>query len=276
MTLLGALFDYDGTIADTKGRQFEWYKEWARQNNVQLKFEDGSKVEPNNLEGFLSQYNRIISQKGIVAVYNSFGLPCDFDAKDSKVWTSYNNFKHNYPVKIFDGMKESLDNIWELGRLNSDFQRNRSLRLAINTTNNWGSIYPDLKRFGIDKLFDSYCTAETLKEFVGEGGKYEGVNKPSKVSVALMLDILGSRGETTIHIGDTIVDLRASHDVRSHLGIKNENLITIGVSWGYDGYDILSQGYELKNDKNQSLGKLNFNHIVDHPSQLPDVIKQYL
>ncbi|HYD02988.1 MAG TPA: hypothetical protein VEC16_01700, partial [Alphaproteobacteria bacterium] len=78
MALLGGLFDYDGTIADTKGRQFLWYKEWARQNKVELRFEDESKVDPEDLEGFLKQYNRVISSKDVVETYKSFGLPCDF------------------------------------------------------------------------------------------------------------------------------------------------------------------------------------------------------
>ncbi|HYD03161.1 MAG TPA: HAD hydrolase-like protein [Alphaproteobacteria bacterium] len=274
MTLLGGLFDYDGVIGDTKARQFEWYKEWARQNKVDLKFPDGSKVDPNDLEGFLAQYNSTYALNG-TKTYNLFGLPCDFDAENSKVWAAYELFNENNPVKIFPGMKEALIKIWKDGRLDSDDKKNRSLRLAINTTSSWKSIYPALKRFGISHIFDSYCTSEILKKQAGEGGKYEGNNKPSKVSIALMLNILGSRGNTTIHVGDTIADLRASQDVLEHLMIKDETLITVGVAWGYDGGEVLHKGYNLKDNKGNSLGTLNFNHIIEHPSQLPALIKKY-
>ena len=275
MALLGGLWDYDGNIADTKGRQFDWYKFWAKFNGLELKFLDGTKVEPDNLEGFMAQYNKVIAEKGIVAVYNSFGMPCDYDAKPSKVWDAYNMFKDSNPVKIFDGMKEAISEIWKIGRLDNDPKRNRSIRMAINTTNNWSSIHKDLVRFGIDQYFDSFCTAETLDAFVGDGGKYESINKPSKVSVALMLDILGSHGDATFHIGDTIADLRASYDVRRHLSIKGENLITIGSAWGFDGFDILKNGYEPKDSKGNSTGRINFHHIAEHPSQLPGIIKLY-
>ncbi|HYD03162.1 MAG TPA: HAD hydrolase-like protein [Alphaproteobacteria bacterium] len=275
MALLGVLFDYDGVISDTKSRQFEWFKAWSRQNNVTPKYDDGSKFDYNDLERFLSQYNRVIAQHGIESVYDSFSLPSDFHAKPSKVWTAYEIFKNDNPVKMFNGMFDVLTDIWKMSRLDSDLKRNRVIRLGINTTNSWNSINLDLERFGVRYMFDSRCTTEDLKDFAGEGGNYESINKPSKISVALMMEILGTDGDETIHIGDTIGDLRASYDVKRFSQLKRHNLITIGAGWGFDGPEILNKGYELKDNTGNHLKTIHFTHIAEHPSQLPALIKKY-
>lgn len=40
MMIKGILFDYDGTIAETRERQFAWFKQWARINDLPFKIND--------------------------------------------------------------------------------------------------------------------------------------------------------------------------------------------------------------------------------------------
>ncbi|RJQ15604.1 HAD family hydrolase [Candidatus Woesearchaeota archaeon] len=261
MGLQGGLIDWDGVIAKTPERQFKWFREWARQNNIEFTYD--------TLEEFLAVYNKIISEKSAQGVYDAFGLPCEMSNPQHPVWPAYDHFKATNPVEMYDGIEQALIDVWKLGRLNANSSRNQTMRLAINTTNSWKSIYPDLVRFGIDYLFDSYCTAETLHNFEGSGNS-AALHKPSKVSVALMLHILGSEGRTTFHLGDTIGDLRASYDIRRHGGINSETLITIGAAWGFEGRAVLEKGYSA-NDS----GTIHFTHIIDHPSELPKIIKAY-
>ncbi len=262
MVLYGGLIDWDGTIVKTPERQFKWFREWARQNNVEFNYE--------TLEDFLPKYNKA-SEIGSQELYDAFNLPCEMSNEDHPVWPAYNHYKATHPVEMYDGIKEALIEVWKLGRLDANPQRNQTMRLAINTTNNWKSIYPDLKRFGIDHIFDSYCCFETLKAYDGNGNT-AALLKPSKVSVALMLNILGSEGHTTFHLGDTIGDLKASYDVRRFGSIKSESLITIGAARGFYGREALRKGYT---PQDSNVGSIHFTHIIDHPRQLIDVIKQY-
>ncbi|MGV8086432.1 MAG: HAD family hydrolase [Candidatus Woesearchaeota archaeon] len=263
MVLLGGLIDWDGTIVKTPERQFKWFSEWARQNNVEFNYA--------TLEEFLPKYNKVYNEKGGQGLYDAFGLPCNMSDHNHPVWPAYDHFKATHPVEMYDGIKEALIDVWKLGRLDSNSLRNQTMRLAINTTNNWKSIYPDLIKFELEYIFDSHCCAETLKEFDGNGNS-AALQKPSKVSVALMLNILGSEGHTTFHLGDTIGDLRASYDIRRFGGLKSESLITIGAAWGFEGRETLEKGYTSPNSNS---GTIHFTHILDHPKQLVDVIKSY-
>ncbi|MGV8169017.1 MAG: HAD family hydrolase, partial [Candidatus Nanoarchaeia archaeon] len=171
--------------------------------------------------------------------------------------------------KLHDGMKKAIKDIWYLGRFSKDPSRNQSMKFAINTTNSWKSIYPELVENNILQYFDSFCTAETLKNYDGSGN-HSAMNKPSKVSVALMLYVLGTDGGATIHIGDTLSDLKASIDVRRFGGLKSENLITVGCAWGFDGKDTLKEGVKTNG------GTVYFQHIADKPSDLPEIIRMYM
>jgi phosphoglycolate phosphatase-like HAD superfamily hydrolase len=261
--LNGGLIDWDGTIAMTPERQFKWFKYWSEENGKGLAFD--------TLKDFLDMYNPITNgRSGVQGVYDYLGLPCDMNDFNHPVWPAYKRFKSMNPVEMYPGIKDAIEKVYSMGRLNSDYSRNQALRLAINTTSDWKSIQPDMVRFGIINYFDSFCTAETLKQYDGSGN-HGAINKPSKISVALMLNILGSDGETTFHLGDTLADLKASIDVRRHGGLRKENLITIGAAWGFEGRDALMKGVTLEDGLTA-----HFNYIIDHPDELPRVIEKYI
>ncbi len=146
--------------------------------------------------------------------------------------------------------------------------RNRRLRLAINTSNSWTSVYKDLQKGGILPYFDAHITEETLRAVHGSDG--DCMKKPATVSLALLLDLIDSEGEYTIHVGDTRSDLRASQKIVRLNPSKPERLITVGACYGYEGRTILEQGTELPSGE-----KVYFDHLIDTPRELVEIVSSY-
>lgn len=293
------IFDFDGTLADTQDRQFQWFQHWSRMNEqekfgyfnnyFQKIYELDKKISGPDLaelneiltqypgpfrsvetaEEFFPIYNEIINKTDVQTVYHAFNLPCDMSDFSHPVWPAFNEFNIRHPAPLFAGVQEALKEIWQLTRLPKKPAYNKQIRMAINTTNSWKGIYPNLKKYDVLDYFDSHICSEALKEYDGNGN-HKAINKPSKVSVALSLLLLDASGDSTIFVGDTLADLGACVDVRKQgLSYKKENLITVGVTWGYDGRDVISQGVKTAN------GQEYFKHIVDTPEELVGVIKEY-
>mgnify|MGYP005838191619 CR=1 FL=1 len=259
--LEGILFDYDGTISSSSKRQFEWFKYWAEHNNVDFPF--------SQVDEFMIYYNYHINKEGGVQnVYDELDLPCDMDDFDHLVWQHYKEFKQKNSAGIYSGMEQALRTIREMTSLSEDVERNRRVLMAINTTNSWESIHKELSENELIQCFDYKVTKETLLAYHG-AGKGKSLEKPSKISVALSLQQMGTNGVATIHIGDSLVDLQSSINVRKFGDYRNESLITVGVLWGYEGEKIL-QG--VKTD----YGRVNFRHIAEKPEDLPRIISTYL
>jgi phosphoglycolate phosphatase-like HAD superfamily hydrolase len=219
---------------------------------------------------FVKGYNNLINTKGVQGMYDALNLPCDMNDLSHPVWIAYNQYKSDHPAQLYPGIKEAIQEIWELGTLTNSQGRNHRVRLAINTTNSWSSIYKELLAAGILHCFDSYITAEVLNRYNGPDAPGT-INKPSKISVALCLNILDTDGGATFHVGDTLADLQASIDVMaSSKSYKGESLITIGAAWGYEGRESLERG--VKTDG----GTVHFRHIADTPDELPRIIEDYL
>ena len=266
--LEAVLFDYDGTLADTKERQFAWMHHWAAINLKIIRDSETGEVL-DTPEMFWPVYNRIINKSGVQGVYDYFGLPCDMNDMNHPVWIAYEAFKLKNPVPLYPGIREAILEMHELGNLRSDTKMKHRVRLGINTTNSWPSIKNELGLSGVLGCFDTHVTAEDLNDFLGYG-KQGAINKPSKVSCALSLMKLDARGSLTLHIGDTIADLKASLDVRRPDNpYSGENLITVGVSWGYEGPEALIKGFKT------DAGSYHFSHLVQSPSQLPRIMEQY-
>ena len=256
----GVLFDYDGTIAETRERQFAWFKHWAKMNDIPFKIYD--------IHSFIEFYNEHCNEKSVQAVYDALGLPCVLEDREHPVWVAYEEFKDKYTIKFYSGMRDAIRKIHTLGNLSEDALTNKRLRLGINTSNTWRTIQKELKDQGVLGYFDSFVTRETLEAYDGNNSPL--LTKPSKISVALSLDVLDCDGESVIHVGDTLSDLKASIDVRRSGTCRFENLITIGVGWGYDGRKSLEHGVTTRS------GSVYFDHIVDKPKQLVDVIRGYV
>ena len=268
--LQAVIFDYDGTLAPTNERQFNWFKYWwncSEQNNTSL----GKKFPFKDIESFMEMYNfQCHREGGVQNVYDFFGLSCEMNNKDHPVWGAYKKYLAENPSGLYPGMKNALKEIWEIGGLNSDPKRTRRLRLGINTTNTWSSVYKDLNKNEVVQFFDSFITEEVLREFHGAGNP-DSIKKPSKISLALVLGLIDSEGENVMHVGDTLNDLAASQKIIRLNPLHPETLITVGVSWGYEGKENLEKGIEISGE-----GRAYFNHLVDEPSEIVELVKKYL
>lgn len=255
-------FDYDGTLAPTSQRQEKWFQFYAERNTKEWPF--------NSFEEFLDFYNKHCGRSGGVQnVYDALGLPCDMKDRKHPVWPAYEEFNQNNPQELYQGMKETIEKIWMLGSLAKEYHKNRRLRLGINTTNSWKSIYADLKHGGILPYFDCFITEEVLRQYQGMGNS-EPLQKPSTISLALLLETIDSKGASTLHVGDTRNDLRASQKVMRLNPAHPETLITVGACYGYEGRARLEQGVETPE------GKVYFDYLIDTPQELTKIVEELL
>jgi len=261
--LQAVLFDYDGVIGKTFERQHNWFKYWAKENNKPFDFE--------TVSDFQEFYNKEINkQGGVQNVYDSLGLPCDMKDPEHDVWPAYKRFKKQNPSPLYSGMPETIKNIHEMGNLSENPERNTRLRMGINTTNSWESIYKELKSNNLAQYFDCFITEEVLRKYHGAGDG-DSLKKPAKVSLALALGLLGSKGQYTIHIGDTLNDLSSSQKVVRLNPQNPETLITVGASWGYEGRDKLEKGLKTADKET-----IHFDYIIDKPKELENIVKDKL
>lgn len=253
----GIIFDYDGTISPTNLRQYKWFKFWAKDN--------GKKLPHKNFDDFMNFYNPQCNKGGVQSVYDALGLPCNMNDKNHPVWNSYERFKKENSAGMYEGMTETLIQIWNLSHLTKDIKNNKRTRIAINSSNTWNSIKRDLDKTGLLYLFDSFVTEEVLTPYA-HNGKVEDLKKPNTLSLELSLNNLGTKASETIHIGDTLTDLIASKNIP---GKNGGNLITLGAGWGYEGKEKLKSGVKVNNKK------LNFDKVLSEPKELLEVIKEY-
>ena len=252
--LQAIMFDYDGTITPTLKRQEKWFKLYAAKHRKKWPFKD--------FPSFLDFYNeKCALEGGVQNVYDALGLPGDMSDRSHPVWHAYEKFNQNHPQALYPRMKETIKQIWQSGQLTKDPRRNRRLRMGINTTNSWGSIYNDLEKGGVMPYFNCFVTEEVLREYQGAGNP-EPLKKPSKISLALMLGLMDSNGAYTLHVGDTRNDLRSSQKVIRLNPMHPETLITVGACYGYEGREILEQGVETPD------GVVKFDYLIDDPREL--------
>jgi len=257
--LQGITFDFDGTLAKTFERQYNWLKHWAKLNDKTFPFE--------GFDSFKDFYNKHCTpEKGVQNVYDELGLPCDMNDRNHPVWDAYETYLKEHPVELYQGTKETVQKIWEIGHLNENPSRNKRLRMSINTTSSWDTVSYDLKRAGILPYFDCFVTEEVLRTYHGSNNS-SAIHKPSKISLALTLGLIDSEGEFVMHVGDTLNDLAASQKVVRLNPMRPETLITVGAGWGYEGREKLEQGVKV-----DGLGTVHFNHIVDRPERLVGLV----
>lgn len=262
MMLQAVIFDYDGTLAPTLDRQYSWFQFWAKKN--------GKALPCAGRADFQVMYNEQCQRDGGVQnVYDHLGLPCDMKDRKHPVWPAYEEFKHANPLTLYPHAKEMVEAIWQIGALGKDPKRNRRLRMGINTTNTWASIWKELDANGIMPYFDGFITEEVLRYYHGNGNGH-AIHKPSTVSLALTLGLLDSEGAFTMHVGDTLNDLRSSQKVMRLNPMRPETLITVGACYGYEGRARLEQGAETE------YGTVKFNHLIDTPLELVDIVKKEL
>ncbi len=276
--LQAIIFDYDGTISKTMERQYKWFQYWWN-HEINKEKVKGRDFPYKNFKSFMEMFNEKINHVDWVQnVYNFLGLSSDLKDLNHPVWVNYRNFCLEHPSNLYPGIKQAIKEIWEMGRLSKNPDFNTSLRLGINTNSSWEVVYNDLQKYNLLKYFDSFVTEETLHKFYGEGD-FNAIRKPSNISLALAMGFLGSEGAFTLHVGDTLSDLIASKNIIRLNSGHPENLISVGVTWGYESAvegkerarSVLEGGIEVSGQK-----RIYFDYVIDNPLELVEIVKKYM
>lgn len=136
-----------------------------------------------------------------------------------RVYREFNLGNHDLLVKEFDGVFETIRSLKEAG-----------IKIGIVTTKVLMVVEKGLKLTKLDQFFDVIVALDHVKK-----------PKPDPEPILKALELLGSKPEEAIMVGDN------SHDI---LGGKNAGTKTAGVAWSAKGKDFLLQfnpDYMLEN-----------------------------
>lgn len=276
--LQAIIFDYDGTMAPTMERQFAWFGEWWNHPMNKDNIKDKS-FPYQDFKSFMNMYNEKMEHPlEVQNVYDFLNLECDMNDFSHPVWPAYKDFAARNPSKLYDGMKDAIKEIYDMGSLGGINENNKRVRLGVNTSNSWSLVKGDLRANDVLKYFDSYVSKEVLMEYHGYGGA-NSIKKPSNIPLAYSLNMLDSSGDTTLFIGDSLVDCAAGKKIkRLGLGIE-ENVRTIGITHGYaatgEGKERAREELE-KGIEVPGRGRVYFDHIVDTPQEIVNIAKDYM
>ncbi len=259
--LQAIIFDFDGVLSPTSLRQEKWFRYYAEINNQPWPFASFTE--------FLSFYNEQCAHPGGVQnVYDHLKLPCDMKDRNHLVWPAYEQFNQQNPAGLYEGVADTVREIWSLGSLKKNPLQNRRLRLGINTSNSWATVQRELSRSGILPFFDAQVSEEVLRAY--HGLESHCLKKPASISLALAVSLLGSEEKYTLHVGDTRDDLRASQNVVRLNPQESQTLLTVGACYGYEGRILLEQGVEISPNR-----RVYFNHLIEQPRELVEIVKEY-
>jgi len=202
--LLGLIFDWDGTIADTLPDQFNWLKYCAQSF--------GKKFAYDNLsDDFKRDYNRYYAANGIVGLYDMIGI--DFKANDKQIWAEYEKWKVNSNIVIFPQIKETIEEIYRRSRPSKT--RSQGLRIVLNSTSRYSTIEKPFIQNGLEQ-------------------KITVLTKPHAYSMEWALDLIGVNPDEAISVGDTTTDILACRTLRRKRPDKVERIKTVAVAYGYE------------------------------------------
>lgn len=190
-----AIFDLDGTIADT-------LESIAYSTNVTLE-------SLGLMKRLVEEYNYYAGDGADVLVMRALKAACENEeqakelyprarAKYKEVFEDYCMYK----VKPFDGMVELLEGLKAKG-IKIGVLSNKPHDRAVDVVN---------ELFG-EGYFDLVC------------GQKEGIpKKPDPSGAKIMLDEFGVEASECLYVGDTNVDMQTG---------KNTGMFTVGVLWGF-------------------------------------------
>jgi len=202
------IFDWDGVIADSCARFYEYYTNTARHF--------GKDFPVSSLEHFREWYDS--------AWENNF-LKMGFSREELPQAIQYEGSIIDYDaIPLFSGVEDTLKALAG------------AYELAIASTTHASRIREKLERAGLTRLF----------RFIS-GGEEGGSEKTTKI--ARVLENLGGNAETSIMVGDTVMDIVSSRA----LGIRN-----VAVTYGWNTRDRIAAAMP--------------DFIVDHHSALPSLI----
>ncbi len=207
------IFDLDGTVLDTVGSIAHFANESLMKNGIEPIPVGKYKYLAGN--GIVSLVRGMLEYRGALSDETYEKVFYDYD-------TAY-NAAPSYKSKIFDGLKEVLDELKRQGTL---------FAIVSNKPHN--------------------VACEVVRELYGEGyfetvvgQKPGGVLKPDPTEVLNVARLLGAKIEECAYIGDTSTDMITG---------KRAGMLTVGVLWGFRGKDeLLQNGADVTVEKPSEL-----------------------
>jgi pyrophosphatase PpaX len=188
------LFDLDGTLLDTNELIIESFKHALETHQL----------EPVSREMIIAQMGRPLSE--MMAIFSS-----RVDVEEMvKTYREFNIRRHDEMVIIFPHVQEAVIALHAKG-----------LKLGVVTSKVRVTVRQGLQLFGLDPYFSAIVTSDDVR-----------MAKPDPESVLLALNLLGSKPENALMVGDSQFDLLAARAA----GVRSA-----GVAWSLQGEVFLSQ-----------------------------------
>lgn len=187
------IFDFDGTIADTKSIVKKGLIEYSKMNNLPIP----------DLEAICYGYSNPDNY--------DFGWGVDKAKQKELMDKAFIEISEKIASGVY--IPELFPNTIEI----LDYLTINNCDLAICTSREKNATIGILKHYNLDKYFKTYRTREDVKI----RGKKQ---KPDPELILEIIDELNYEKENCIMIGDTDADI---------IGAKNANIKSVGVTWGY-------------------------------------------
>ena len=212
------LFDFDGTLVNTN----EIIK--LTLNEISLKHR-GKELAEEDFDEILGKPLR----DQMAHIHGCFGDELEAAYPEFlKLYRSLYNKRRDSLTKEFDGVGKMLETLYKEG-----------FQLGIVSSKGIGGIRHGLEKFGLSKYFSTILS------------KYDVENsKPHPEGLLKAMELLDSKPENTIFVGDSRHDLLAA---------RNAGIVFVLVSWTIAGYE--------------RLRSMNPDYIINHPMDILDVIK---
>ncbi len=219
------IYDFDGVLLNSFDDQFRWFSYICRALEKNFSY--------RSIEEFREAYRE--------PVYPDMYLDLGFVWEQEKdiIWKEYNSYKKNNHVRLFDGIEETIKEIYS-----------RGIRLAIASSNTSEVIHKYLNNNNIISCFDLIVGKEDLPEKNGEP-----LLKPHPACILKAIEELGCETDDAIYIGDQPSDIIAARGIAR---FGHEPMKVAAVSYGFSPKPKLA---ELKPD-----------YMIDSPQELLNLL----
>lgn len=190
------LFDFDGTIMDTNNIIIESWQETFRRLT-------GHEADPAVI---LKTFGEPLE----FTMHNFFpGVPIE---ESLEIYRSYQRENFLSSIELFPGIPELLDDLSQ-----------RQVSLALVTSRLKHTTMQAVDKFGLEKFFEYIITADDVTR-----------HKPDPQSALIALDHLGSRPESSLMVGDTLLDVGCA---------RNAGMTSALVAWSMTLADRIEEGF---------------------------------
>lgn len=175
------LFDFDGTLANTNQLIINSFK------HIYSVFSDEDCSEKFNEEYILSTFGEPL----LTTINRDF---CKYNIEDVlSSYREYQTIRFNDEVYLYDTVPETLE-----------YLKSKGIKMGIVTSRMRNSTLEALKNFKIEKYFDVVISADDTEK-----------HKPHKEPLLKALNVLNSKVDETLYVGDSKFDMECAINAES-------------------------------------------------------------